>query len=116
MNAIGKERHSPNGNTLGRRTLYGAGIALLLGIIFLSVIFAIGNVLNGKNAGQIVWNFFPLITVTVGGVLGGMIFHMLMKRQSNSRKNLAALFSVLIYILIFWLCLIAGFSAIGLWD
>ncbi|UOK42339.1 MULTISPECIES: hypothetical protein [Flavobacterium] len=103
---------------LGKLVLQGAGIALLLAIIFLSIIFSVGEVLNGKTFWQGVWQFLPLVTVTAGGALGGMVYYAMVQiwNPSGWRRELATIFSLLFYVLLLWLCLIVGFSATRQWD
>ena len=111
-------QHSLHNNSLGKRALQGASIAVVLVIVFLSIIFPIGGVLNGKNFWQSVWEFFPLVTGTVGGALGGMIYYLIVKAwyPGGWKKILATILSILVYVLLLWLSLIAGFSATGQWD
>ena len=111
-------RHSLTNNSLGRRALQGAGIAAVLVIVFMSIIFSIGGVLNGKNFWQSIWQFFPLVTATFGGALGGMIYYVVVKvwGPGGWKKILATIICILVYIFLVWLSLIAGFSATGQWD
>jgi hypothetical protein len=118
MNARNKLQHRLHNIPLGKFVLLGAGIALLLVIIFLSIIFSIGSFLDGKTFWQRVWEFLPLVTVTAGGALGGMIYYLVvqMGHPSGWKKVLATIFSILFYTVLLWLSLIAGFSATGQWD
>ena len=118
MNARNELQHSLSNNSLGKRAMQGAGIAAVLVIVFLSIIFPIGGVLNGKNFWQGIWQFFPLVTATVGGALGGIIYYLIVKTSYPDRwkKILATIVCLLIYVLLVWLSLIAGFSATGQWD
>ncbi len=102
----------------GRSALQGAGIALLLAAVFLSVIFLVGDVLSGKKFWQGIWEFFPLITVTIGGALGGTFYYLLNQawQPEGWKKILAATLGILAYIVLLWLSLIAGFSVTGQWD
>jgi hypothetical protein len=79
MNAKKELQYSLHNTSLGKRALQGAGIALVLVIIFLSIIFSIGGVLVGKEFWQGVWEFFPLVTVTVGGALGGIVYYQMVQ-------------------------------------
>jgi hypothetical protein len=118
MNAKNELQYSLHNNSLGKRALQGAGIALVLVIIFLSIIFSIGDVLVGKEFWQGVWEFLPLVTVTVGGALGGVVYYLMVEvwYPNGWKKVLATIFSILFYIVILWLSLVAGFSATGQWD
>ena len=103
---------------LGKFVLQGAGLALLLVIIFLAIIFPIGGVLTGKTFWEGVWQFLPLVTVTAGGALGGTVYYLVVQRLHPSawQKVMATMMSILIYIVLLWLSLVAGFSATGQWD
>ena len=118
MTAQNELQHSLHNKSLGKRALQGAGIALVLVIIFLSIIFPIGGVLVGKKFWQGVWEFLPLVTVTVGGALGGIVYYLMVQvwYPSGWKKVLATIFSILVYIVLLWLSLVAGFSATGQWD
>ena len=118
MNALNELQHSLHNNSLSKRALQGAGIAAVLVSVFLSIIFPISGVLNGKNFWQSIWQFFPLVTATVGGALGGIIYYLVVKKWYSDRwkKILAAIVCLLMYVLLVWLSLIAGFSATGQWD
>ena len=111
-------QHSLYNKSLSRRALQGAGIAFVLVIIFLSIIFPIGGVLAGKNFWQGIWQFLPLVTAAVGGALGGMVYYLMVEvlYQDGWKKVLATVFSILVYIVLVWLSLVAGFSATGQWD
>jgi hypothetical protein len=111
-------RHHLHNESLVARALKGAGIALVFAIIFLSTIFLVGDVLNGKNFWQAAWEFFPLLTVLFGGALGGVVYYLLVQvwRTAGWKKILITIISILIYIVLMWLSLIVGFSATGQWD
>ena len=118
MTEQNKIQHSLNNHSLGKRALQGAGIAAVLVILFLAIIFSVGGVLNGKNFWQSIWEFFPLVTATVGGALGGVIYYLVVKAwyPGGWKKILATVVCILVYVLLVWLSLIAGFSATGQWD
>lgn len=110
--------HSLFTKSLGYRALKGAGIALVLAIILLSIIFPIGGVLIGKKFWQGVWEFLPMVTVTIGGALGGIFYYLMVQvwYPSKWKKVLAVILSILVYFGLLWLSLIVGFSATGQWD
>ena len=118
MNAKNELQYSLHNNSLGKRALQGAGIALVLVIVFLSIIFPIGGVLVGKKFWQGAWEFLPLVTVTVGGALGGIVYYLMIQAwcPRGWKKVLATIFSMLVYVALLWLSLVAGFSATGQWD
>jgi hypothetical protein len=118
MHAHNELQNNTHNKPLADFVLKGAGIALLLVIIFLGIIFSLGGVLAGKTFAQAVWQFLPVITVTAGGALGGMIYYMVVHRlyTGGRGKRLATIFSILLYLALLWFSLIAGFSATGQWD
>ena len=118
MTVQNKMQHSIPNHSLGKYAMQGAGIAAVLGIVFLSIIFSIGGVLNGKNFWQSAWEFFPLVTATIGGALGGMIYYLIVKawHPDGWKKILAIIVCILVYAVLLSLSLIAGFSATGQWD
>jgi predicted membrane channel-forming protein YqfA (hemolysin III family) len=102
-------QHSLHPQSLGERAWQGAGIALVLLAIFL---------LSPEDIDYGVWVILPMITVSVGGALGG-IFHYLMDRlrcQGGWKKMMANIFSILVYILLLWLSLVAALNVTGHWD
>jgi hypothetical protein len=94
--------------SLGKCALQGAGIALVLMVIFLLFI--------GLVAG--VWVPLPMITATAGGALGGIVYYLMVQvwYQSGWKKILATIVSILVYIVLFWFSLIVAFSITGHWD
>ena len=97
--------------TLGKRAWQGATIALLLVTIFIVQ-------LGAMDVDYGAWVFLPLLTVTVGGALGGAFYYLLepVRAGSNWKKWLVNTGCSLVYILILWLSLIAALSVTGHWD
>jgi len=118
MTAQNQLQRSLPAKSMGRRAWQGAGIALVLVIVFLFIIFPIGGVLVGKKFWQGAWEFLPLVTVTVGGALGGIVYYLMIQAwcPRGWKKVLATVFSMLVYVALLWLSLVAGFSATGQWD
>ncbi len=118
MNAQNELQYSRRYLSLGRSAVRGAGLALLLATVFLCVIFLIGDVLTGKKFWQGAREFFPLITVTGGGALGGTFYYLMNQawQPKGWKKIVAAFVCILVYVTLLWLSLIAGFSATGQWD
>jgi len=94
--------------TLGKYALQGAGIALVLVAIFLLFLLLVGDV----------WIFEPLLTVTIGGALGGLVYYQMVHKwfPNGWKRILATSLSVLIYFALLWGCLVLTFSATGHWD
>lgn len=100
--------------------LKGAGLSMVLIFLFIIFlfIFGSGNVLKDKSIRETIWQFFPLITGTLGGAFGGLIFGLINTIfQTNVWNNyIAKGLGVLAYFIIVWISLILGFSVIGQWD
>lgn len=119
MTAQDELQRSLHNKSIGKRALQGAGIASILAISFLLFVLLFGGVLvEKKEFWEGVWEFFPLVTVTVGGALGGIVYHVMVQvwYPTGWKKIVATIFSVLVYTGLLWLSLIAGFSATGKWD
>lgn len=94
--------------SLGKRTLQGAGIALVMVIIFLLFLLFVGGV----------WVSLPMATVPIGGALGAMFYYLMVKVwfRSGWKKVFATIFSILVYLIFLWLSLVIAFSITGHWD
>ena len=91
---------------LYKRVLQGAGLALILVVIFL---------LLGKNPNPEAgpkWMIMPLIMVPVSGGIGGLFYYMMdhLRYQGGWKKILANVSSVLVYLFLLLIGLIAGLS------
>jgi hypothetical protein len=95
--------------SLGKRAGQGAGIALLLVVIFL---------FSGEDIIYGVWVFLPMITVAVGGAFGGICYYLMdhLRYQGGWKKVLANSSCLLVYIISLWLSLIAALNVTGHWD
>ena len=104
--------------TFNSYILKGAGLALLLATVFLLFIFNIGNVMKGKPFWDAAWQLLPIITVTIGGAGGGILFYLFLRLfpTSGRTKTLMLILASLGYMVILWMSLILGFSATGLWN
>src|ERR1700750_2964443 len=88
------------------RALQGAGIALVLLMLF--ILFT-----NGLATGsRLLW---PLATVAVGGACGGIFFHLtgFLRSQGGWIRVAVIVLCVLVYIVGLWLSLVYGLSVIG---
>ncbi|QNF35645.1 hypothetical protein HUW51_24130 [Adhaeribacter swui] len=97
--------------TVGKRAGQGALIALGLVTIFIVQ-------LQAMDVDYGAWVLLPLLTVSVGGAIGGIIYYLVepARQGSNGRKWLVNISCALVYCLILWLSLIAALSVTGHWD
>jgi hypothetical protein len=95
--------------SLGKRSLQGAGLALLLLIILLSV-------LGASDDGF--WIFLVMTSVTIGGASGGAFYHLLdqLVKPSGWKKLFFNIACGIIYFTGLWLSLVYALSLVGLWD
>jgi len=109
---------TPHIKVTGRRALQGAGIAFLLVLVFLTIIFSTGSAMNGKTFLQGLWEFFPLTTASVGGAAGGVMYYLVVQAWSPAgwKKTIAVIIGILMYLVVVWISLVAGFAATGQWD
>lgn len=94
--------------SLGTRALQGAGIALVLLIIFLLSVTGI----DGE------WVFLPMFTVSVGGACGGVFYYLMapLRRQGGWKKVLANVICFFVYIAGLYFSLIAALNVTGHWS
>lgn len=111
MNEQNEFQHSLHPASLSKRALQGAGIALVLVLLF---IFLLG----GEDLDYGVWVFLPMITVPAGGALGGIFYYLMdhLRYQGGWKKVLANISSILVYILSLWISLAAALNVTGHWD
>jgi hypothetical protein len=104
-------QHSLHPKSLGKRAGQGAGIALVLVVIFL-LMLSVGDIDYG------VWVFLPMITVSVGGALGGIFYYLMdpLRYQGDWKKALANICCILVYFMLLWLSLVAALGVTGHWD
>jgi uncharacterized integral membrane protein len=97
--------------SLMTRAFQGAGIALLLIILLLL------QVRNPDPAWPKFWMIRPLIVVSCGGAMGGVVFYMMdqLRQQGGGKKILANILSLLLFVFILWLSFIFGLDG-TLWD
>ena len=91
--------------------LYGAGLGFLTASFFV-ILFA-------GNSDTITSSLFlPLLTVPVGGGIGGLFFHLMRpyRHQKGAIGLVALIISLLVFLVGIWLSLVAALSVIGLWD
>jgi len=95
---------------LFRYMLFGAGIALLLIMVFLL------PVRNHDTAWGKYWMFRPLIIVPFAGAFGGLVCYFLNNiGYEGWRKVSIVILSLIIYIIILWLGIVLGLDG-TLWN
>lgn len=99
-----------NPKSLGKGALTGGAIAFILITLFFF-----------GDGGE--WDFgfrvyFPTITSTAGGAMGGIAYALLepLRQQGGWKKAVAILAGLLLYLAAFWLSSVAGMAVTGDWD
>ena len=102
-------QHSLNFGCLSKRALQGAGIALVLIIMFLVITGAIDEGL---------WIFLPMTTVTAGGAFGGIFYYLVndLWSQTGWKRVAVNILCLLVYIFSLYFSLIAALNVTGHWD
>ncbi|WP_461127488.1 potassium transporter KefB [Spirosoma aerophilum] len=97
--------------SVGKRMLQGAGIALVLIVLFLL------PVKNPNPNWPKLWMLKPLIVVPLAGAAGGVFFYFMdqLRYQGSWLKALANILSLLVYIIGLWLGAVLGLNG-TLWD
>jgi ABC-type transport system involved in cytochrome c biogenesis permease subunit len=98
-------------SSLTRRKFIGAGIALVLIILFLS------GVKQPNPAWGKLWMIKPLLVVTLAGALGGLYTYYLqtLLGANGQRRILIAVLSILGFIVAIWLGSVLGLNG-TLWN
>jgi len=96
---------------LTTRMLQGAGIALILIIIFLALAG------KGDPSWPKSWIVKPLVVVPLAGAIGGLFFYYMdyLRYQGGWRKVVAILLSLLVYMIGLWLGTVLGLDG-TMWD
>jgi hypothetical protein len=90
------------------RALQGAVLAPCL--FFLLVLMVTGGKIES-------WIFAPLLSVMVGGAIGGIVFYLVDPWHYQGGKRLAAtIFCILFFIASGFFSLIPGLAYVGVWD
>ena len=97
--------------SLGKRMLQGAGVALILISLFL---------LSADQADPSwprLWMLRPLIIVPLAGATGGVFYYFmdLLRYQGGSKKILANILSLVVYIIGLWLGTVLGLDG-TMWN
>ncbi len=94
---------------LGKRALTGAGIAVALLTILL---------LNSENMDYGAWVILPLITVSIAGASGAVFYSLMVHRWFSVgwKRMLAVVVSMVVYVVLVWLAMIAAFNFTGHWS
>lgn len=86
-------------------------------IAFLSIALFLLPIQNPNPEWGKFWMVKPFILVTLAGAVGGAIFHFIAKMgpQNGSKKTMAVIASILIYIIGLWIGTVLGLDG-TLWD
>lgn len=103
--------HSIHKETLAKRMLIGAGIAIL------PIVFLLASVDQPDPSWPKYWMIRPLIIVPLAGATGGAFFHFMdyFRYQGGWKKIMANVISVIAFIFILWVGTILGLDG-TLWD
>ena len=104
--------HQPiHAASVGKRMLQGAGLAFILILAFL---VSAGAPDPGWPR---LWMVKPLLIVPLAGALGGLFYYNMdhLRFQGGRRKALAALLSLVVYLLVVWLGTVLGLNG-TMWD
>lgn len=98
--------------------LRGAKLSFVLLSAFVIFLGVFGNIISNKSGWETLQQFFPIITGTLGGAVGGLCFGIINNSFNTSgwKKYLIIGIGILAYLVPVWMSLILGFSAIGQWD
>ena len=94
---------------LWKRALQGAGLAfVLIAIVMLTV--------GAADRGT--WMLLPLLTVPVGGALGGAFFHLtsFLREKGGWIAVLGWTAAIVVYAAGLWTSLVGALAVVGLWD
>ena len=102
-------QHSFPPKEISKRALQGAGIALVLFTFFLLIP---DDITYGA------WILLPVITVSVGGALGGVYYSLIeqLRYEGSWAKAYATISSILVYFMLLWLSLVAALNVTGHWN
>lgn len=98
-------------SSLGKRLLWGAGIALILISFFLISAGA------GSPEWPTFWRIRPLVIVPFAGAMGGLFYHLMdyFRLQGGWKKIVANIVSLLVYIIGLWLGTVLGLDG-TMWN
>lgn len=87
-------------------------------ILFVIALLLFGSLFRGNSLSENIMQLFPVLTGIIGGAVGGLSFGILQHflNPSGWKTYLTVGLGIFIYLIIIWMCLILGFSAIGQWD
>jgi hypothetical protein len=100
-------------SALGKRVLQGAGLALTLVTAFLVFILIAAD---KSEFGA--WVFVPMLTVTVAGACGGILYYVMdfLRYHGGWKKAVANVLTGMVYIVALYLSLVIGLAQVGLWH
>lgn len=99
---------------IGKRALQGGGIACILLIIFITIIWFTSD----GDARFGAWVLSPLCTMSITGMGGGIFFYLmnLLPLKGGWQRVSINIFCSLAFLFSMWLSLVFGLSLVGLWS
>ena len=94
--------------SLPRRALLGAGLAVLLGLLFFYG--------DGPPYDFGFRVFFPLLTVSFGGAAAGVVHFLTDRYRTGGRGWWVNVLCALVFLVAVWITAVAGFAVTGDWD
>ncbi|MBW3546507.1 MAG: potassium transporter KefB [Bacteroidetes bacterium] len=98
--------------SMGKRMLQGAGIALILILMFL---FSVGG--EPDPSWSKFWIIKPLLMVPLAGALGGVFYYFMdyLRSQGGWVKIMAIIMSLIGYVVLVWIGTVLGLNG-TMWD
>ncbi|HZG01912.1 MAG TPA: hypothetical protein VEY71_12980 [Chitinophagales bacterium] len=114
MPALNLFQYDFHPQTFAKRALQGAAIGLALMVLFMYGDNALGN----KDWFFTFREYFPMITIAVGGACGGIFFSLMepLRNQGGRYKVLANILCVVVFMFALWLSAVAGLAITGDWN
>lgn len=99
-----------NWTSVLKRMIFGAGIALILILFFISGV-------ESQPGWPESWRLRPLLLTPLAGAFGGALFYLLnhLLQQAGLKKIISTLLSILTFIVVLWLGVVLGLDG-TLWD
>ena len=114
MSALNLFHYDFHPQTIIRRATQGAAIGLILMIIFMYG----DNVIGSKYWFFTFREYFPMITISLGGACGGIFYSLMepLRNQGGWYKIAANILCFVLFIVALWLSAVAGLATTGDWN